>query len=353
MAGVFVGSLRNAGRLAINNSISARSAGASLRAGVSTISSSHNGRFGIRGYSSTPAEDASKEKGADAVSEPATPTPVTTPPFIAKPGSLKDQILKQYQVVDSTYNVKLPAWQNMLGENLVKTFNLDMDRIRSGPVAGALFKDMCKAQAFYQKEGDKITMTPRAKFYYETLGMPQTFNQWYQVTLLHVWILFVRMRSMPRKYCREYQQKLVNSIFEDIDFRLREEIKINSDRMVNNYKKGFNDQLRGSIFAYDEGFYSDDTVLAGALWRNLFESKKDIDMTHIEQLVHYVRTQLYVLDRMSDLDFAAGRFQFIDPSLRYQPLTEGEDKEIKSIVESNRKESTDAASRSTLSKEGW
>jgi cytochrome b pre-mRNA-processing protein 3 len=274
----------------------------------------------------------------------------TTPAYSAPSGNLKELVLRQYKSDTGVYDVKLPVWQKVLGQNVVKLFNMDMDRVRSGPVAGALFRDMCKTQAFY-KEG--VELSPTAKFYYETLGMPKSFNQWYQVTVLHVWMLYVRMRALPRQYCREYQQKLVNSLFDDIDYRLREEIKINSDRTVNNYKKGFHEQLRGSIFSYDEGFYLGDTVLAGAIWRNLFDSKRDVDMTHVEQMVHYVRAQLYVLDRISDRDFASGRFSFIDPSLRYQPLTEAEDAEIRRAVELNRLDEKEVTQKSSLSQEGW
>lgn len=250
-----------------------------------------------------------------------------------RPGNLKAEIIDQYGNIDTNFSVELPRWQRMLGTSVVKTFGLDMDRIRSGPMAGGYFRDLCEQQAKYDKDGP---VTERAKFYYETLQMPQTFNQWYQITVLHVWILFVRLRCLPRAYCREYQQKLVNRIFEDIDFRLREEIKIHSDRRVNMYKKDLSNQLRGSVFAYDEGFFSDDTVLAGAVWRNLFEGKKDVDFAHIEQIVHYIRCQIYAMDKLSDLDFTQGRFAFIDPSKRYEPLTEREEKELLKDLEEKR-----------------
>jgi cytochrome b pre-mRNA-processing protein 3 len=94
------------------------------------------------------------------------------------------------------------------------------------------------------------------------------------------------------------------------------------------YKKDLSNQLRGSIFAYDEGFFSDDTVLAGAVWRNMFEGRSDVDFSEIEQIVHYIRSQLYALDKLSDQDFTHGRFAFIDPSKRYQPFTPSEEAEL-------------------------
>jgi cytochrome b pre-mRNA-processing protein 3 len=246
-------------------------------------------------------------------------------------GDLKQHILLQLTATRGEYDKhELPQWQKMVGERVVNTLKLDMEQIRSGPVAGRMFRDLCKGQAFYV---ENAPLTPTAKFWYETLGLPKTFQQWFSITCLHVWMLYVRMRMMPRKYGREYQQKLVNELFADIDYRLREVIKVHSDRTVNNYKKNFNEQLTGAVFAYDEALGLDDFTLAASLWRNIFESHKDVDVRALEQLVHYVRTQLYVLDRMSDQDFSQGRFTFIEPWLRYEPLTPAQEKELSRAIE--------------------
>ena len=49
-------------------------------------------------------------------------------------------------------------------------------------------------------------MSDTAKFYYETLRLPKSFSQQVQITILHYWILSVRMRALPFKYSKEYQQ---------------------------------------------------------------------------------------------------------------------------------------------------
>lgn len=279
--------------------------------------------------------------------------PRTVPPLDAAKmpkGNLMRHVLAQYTSRSPKYCVELSGWQKLLGEQTIKLLKLDTDRIRSGPVAGAIYRDQCKMQAYFEKD---VQLSPTASFYYERLGMPQTFFQWFQVTSLHVWMLYVRMRVMPRRYCREYQRKLINGIFDDIDYQLREVLRVNSDRTVNNYKKQFSQQLRGSIFGYDEGFVSGDAELAGALWRNLFHHSTVADMTILEHLVHFVRAQLYVLERMSDMDFAAGVFQFLDPRFRYEPLTESQNDALRELIESTRKESNLAATESRLARDGW
>ncbi|CAN6655556.1 protein Cbp3p, mitochondrial [Trichomonascus vanleenenianus] len=270
--------------------------------------------------------------------------------------SLKDTIVAKYTDTTPQYDVELPGWQRMLGQGVISMFSMDMDRVRSGPVSARLFRDLCKHQGYYPEDSKPDQLSKQAKFYYNTLGMPRTFQQQFLISALHIWMLFVRMRAMPRKYCREYQKKLINAIFEDIGHRLRLEVKVPSDRAINGYKKQFNDQLRGAIFSYDEGLATSDSVLAAALWRSLYASKPDIDMAHLEQLVHYIRTQLYVFEHVSDRDFAAGRVGFIDPWYRYDSLSEKDHEEIHKIAEEARKATyaeDKPSDRSVLSIEGW
>lgn len=230
---------------------------------------------------------------------------------------------------DSKYeskNYQLPKWKEAFGELVIKTFNLDMDKVRAGPVAGSYYYALCKDVAL-QYEGEELSGS--AKFFYEDLKLPRTFSQWFQITILHEWILFVRMRAMPFKYGRNYQQKLVDRTFSDIEVRLFDEMNISSGRIVDQYLKDFNTQLRGAVFAYDEGFYTDDATLASALWRNLFGGRKNIDMVHLEAMVRYVRSQLYVLSRMSDRDFAVGTFKFVPPDESVEKLTSEQEAALK------------------------
>lgn len=93
--------------------------------------------------------------------------------------------------------------------------------------------------------------------------------------------------------------------------------------------KDFNTQLRGAIFAYDEGFATDDGTLATAVWRNLFGGRKNIDMVHLESVVRYIYSQLYVLSRLSDREFATGKFKFVPPGVKVEKLTPKQEEELK------------------------
>ncbi|GMM55888.1 Cbp3 protein [Maudiozyma humilis] len=224
---------------------------------------------------------------------------------------------------------KLPKWKEALGEYVIKTFGLDMDKVRAGPVAGSYYYSICKEQGL-QYENEPLSES--AKFFYEELKLPRTFSQWFQVTILHEWMLFVRMRAMPFKYGRNYQQKLVDKTFADIEMRLFDEMNIHSGRIVDQYSKDFNSQLKGAVFAYDVGFYTDDATLATAVWRNLFGGRKNIDYAHLDAVVKYIRSQLYVMSRMSDREFALGKFKFVPASEKVTILSPAEEEEMKQRV---------------------
>ncbi|KAH3663482.1 hypothetical protein WICMUC_005921 [Wickerhamomyces mucosus] len=229
---------------------------------------------------------------------------------------------------DSKYEnegYKLPSYIQGIGELVIAGLRLDMDRIRAGPIAGSHYYGECKSQGL-QFEDEELSVS--AKFFYEDLLLPRTFTQWFQITALHTWILSVRMRAMPFKYGRNYQQKLIDRFFRDMELRLHDEMNVNSSRISDQYLKDYNAQLRGIVCSYDEAFASDDSTLATALWRNLFNARENVDFVHLEAAVKYVREQLYVLSKISDRDFAFGKFKFIPPNEIVERFTPEQEAEI-------------------------
>uniref|UniRef100_A0A8C2SBS6 Ubiquinol-cytochrome c reductase complex assembly factor 1 n=1 Tax=Capra hircus TaxID=9925 RepID=A0A8C2SBS6_CAPHI len=128
--------------------------------------------------------------------------------------------------------------------------------------------------------------------------MPDTFNSWFLITLLHVWMCLVRMKQEGRsgKYmCRI----IVHFMWEDVEQRGRIMgvnsyiLKKNMMLMTNNFY--------AAILGYDEGILSDDRGLAAALWRTFFNQKCE-DPRQLELLVEYVRKQIQYLDSMNGED---------------------------------------------------
>lgn len=242
----------------------------------------------------------------------------------------------------------LSAFQTTLGESIVRFFRLDMDRLRAGSVAGLHYYGLAKQQGLVYPDEPLLES---ASFYYETLGLPQLFQQWFQITTLHYWLLSVRMRALPFKYGPNYQQKFVDRFFRDMELRLAEEMNIASGRIIQNYLKDFHSQLRGVTLLYDEAFASGDAVFAAALWRNLFGSTVTTDLAHVEAMVLYVRQQLYLLSKMSDREFGFGMFRFAAPGEVVELMTREEEEKMREAVRAEFASYTRPSQQSNLSME--
>lgn len=248
--------------------------------------------------------------------------------------------------IENDPNFRMSKFKQDVGQWVIKIFGVDMDKSRAGPVAGSYYFGECKKQALFYP-GEPLSDT--ARFYYETLKLPMTFSQQFQITILHYWILSVRMRAMPFKYGRNYQQKLVDRIFRDMELRMAEELNIKSNRIIEGYLKDFHTQLLGAVFSYDEGLVTDDITLASALWRNVFNGDLSVDLRHIEALVGYVRSQLYVLNKISDREFGFGKFRFVPPEQVVKRLTKEQEERLRSKAKEEFEHQTLPSQKSVLS----
>jgi len=165
--------------------------------------------------------------------------------------------------IENDPNYHMSGWKQTIGQYLIKVFLIDMDKSRAGPVAGSIYFGECKRQGLYYPNEP---LSDTAKFFYETLNLPKSFSQQYQISLLHYWILSVRMRAMPHKYGKNYQQKLIDRLFKDMELRMSQELKISSNRVIEGFLKDYHTQLIGAVLSYDEGLMTDDITFAAALW---------------------------------------------------------------------------------------
>ncbi|KAM0787582.1 hypothetical protein ACM66B_003652 [Microbotryomycetes sp. NB124-2] len=107
-------------------------------------------------------------------------------------------------------------------------------------------------------------------FFYEECSLPPSFQTWFSITTLHVWLLQVRLRSLPAPLGRAYIQELVNHYFIDIELRIKGPYNVTQSRLIKGYMNDMLEQYHGSCAAYDEGLVGGDAALAAAVWRNLF-----------------------------------------------------------------------------------
>jgi len=111
-----------------------------------------------------------------------------------------------------------------------------------------------------------------ADFWYNQCGLPKSFQAWFQITNLHIYLLTVRFRGLPSPIGRNFTQELINHFFIDSEYRMQSPnyYNVKQQRAVKAHMQDLLSQHHGSIMAFDEALINSDTVLASALWRNLF-----------------------------------------------------------------------------------
>ncbi|XP_017048490.1 ubiquinol-cytochrome-c reductase complex assembly factor 1 [Drosophila ficusphila] len=147
----------------------------------------------------------------------------------------------------------------------------------------------------YESVADKINYVA----FFRDFNLPNTFNSWFLVTELHVWLLL--MRSMAEgsetgEDGRFLRNCIVEAMWGDVNTRAKKLGAHNPSRTRQQIET-LSEQFQAALIAYDEGIMSDDKVLASALWRRFFEMNCD-DYAQIERLVKYVRQQAAMLDSL-------------------------------------------------------
>jgi len=122
----------------------------------------------------------------------------------------------------------------------------------------------------------------------EVLQLPDTFNSWFSITELHIWLVCTQISSNSREG-QFVRTKMLQHCWKDVAKRMK---LMNSE--FQDRKKGLltlSDSFVYNLYQYDQGMLGDDKMLAAALWRGFFQMQP-VDMNSLEILVQYVRKQL-------------------------------------------------------------
>lgn len=129
--------------------------------------------------------------------------------------------------------------------------------------------------------------------------LPPTFSTWSQVTMLHLYLVVVRLRCLEKDAWQAWQTQLVNHFFQHAEDLM--EVNHGMSRMIRSrHLNALFQTWRGVILAYDEGLVKGDAVMAAAVWRNVFRSSEDVDMRHVAAIVMWMRMTLRSLDELLD-----------------------------------------------------
>ncbi|VVC36027.1 Hypothetical protein CINCED_3A007948 [Cinara cedri] len=140
----------------------------------------------------------------------------------------------------------------------------------------------------YEKLIDQIPFNDIIK----KLNLPDTFNSWFIITELHLWMIFVRIMNEGTQGSL-IRNHIVEALWNDVEFRSKKLGSINPD-IRNTQIKELNEQFQGALIGYDEGWLTNDKVLAGMVWRRVFNQNCD-DPEKIEIVVKYIRKQMSIL----------------------------------------------------------
>ncbi|XP_062540631.1 ubiquinol-cytochrome-c reductase complex assembly factor 1 [Armigeres subalbatus] len=165
----------------------------------------------------------------------------------------------------------------------------------------------------YESVADSINYNE----FFTHFKMPDTFNTWFLITELHVWMLLVRaMAEGAEKDAagRFMRNCIVETMWNDVTTRAKQ-LSAHNPSVVRPQVQLLSEQFQAALITYDEGISFDDRTLASALWRRFFSGHCK-DYEQLELLVKYVRKQVAMLDETSRYDFA------IKPKIKWLPLLE-------------------------------
>ncbi|KYQ88443.1 hypothetical protein DLAC_11148 [Tieghemostelium lacteum] len=143
--------------------------------------------------------------------------------------------------------------------------------------------------------------------FYKEFNLPINVRSWFVVTLLHVWMVLVRLRKDG-----EASKQLSTDIYDRFWDDLGQKIVVGgiNQRFVGKYLKEFYNTYLGSVVSYDEALF-DDSILANSLWRNYFAMSEDVQPKDLLMMVKYIRYELNHLDKIQNIT-TTGKLTFHD-----------------------------------------
>ncbi|KAF9647297.1 hypothetical protein BDM02DRAFT_3117313 [Thelephora ganbajun] len=158
----------------------------------------------------------------------------------------------------------------------------------------AMYEQVCAVKA----SEDRI-------FWQEACDLPPTFQSWFTITNLHVWLLTARLRALPQPHGTNHIQGLIDHFFMDVEDRIRAVLQpIGSetlsqtdfyappptsdyastppakkkrgkapDKLVKQQMQILKEQWAGLGMSLDLGLAMGDAEMAGAVWRNLLGAR--------------------------------------------------------------------------------
>jgi cytochrome b pre-mRNA-processing protein 3 len=163
---------------------------------------------------------------------------------------------------------------------------------------------------------ENVADTLNYREFFDEFDMPDTFNSWFLVTELHVWMLLMRVMGEGPESGQDgrfLRNCIVEAMWADVQTRSKK-LSLDNPSAARAQVQILSEQFQATLINYDEGLTGDDKSLASALWRRFFDMHCD-DFTKLEKLVKYVRRTTKLLESL-------GRDELIKPQIQWLKINE-------------------------------
>ncbi|MGB4106202.1 MAG: ubiquinol-cytochrome C chaperone family protein [Alphaproteobacteria bacterium] len=148
----------------------------------------------------------------------------------------------------------------------------------------------------------------RARVFYETYGVPDSFDGRFDLLVLHVFIVINRL-AREGEQAQEFNQALFDVMFADMDQTLRE-MGI-GDMGVPKHQRRMMKAFNGRMHAYDEALVQGEGAFAVALRRNLYGTLEDSEVPNVQKMIRYVKESMAAMERMPTTELIKGDIAFV------------------------------------------
>lgn len=163
-------------------------------------------------------------------------------------------------------------------------------------------------------------------WWFDTIGLEPTFSVWSQVCFLHMYILTVKMRTLPdNSTYLNYQRYLLEHFSNAAEDKINILHGISARGTRNKYLKDMFVQWRGVQYAYDQGLVSGDAMLAGAVWRNLWKADENVDWEKVALVVGFMRR---AISGLADVDLQQIAQGLTTGSLYWEQAQDGLEEQV-------------------------
>lgn len=146
---------------------------------------------------------------------------------------------------------------------------------------------MCENAAWlYVASTDKI----KTSTFCNEWHLEDTFEGWFNTTLIHIWMLFCRVMK-EGKEGRFIRDEMSQILWEDVEVRYKLHFPSVGASNRKQYLVELGHIFKAALMSLDEGLLTDDKTLAAAIWRVVYARNCD-DPRLLEKIVQYSRTQI-------------------------------------------------------------